>query len=576
MCTLTLFFVGVMVFFGKIYYGNTHYNEQYQLFQTSKEYFLKTSLEVGGVADYVGRFFTQFYLFPWAGGVIFASLLTLIVLGMQALMRGREGQMSMALSFVPSIIMLAFFCDENAMLASLVAFAATLWSAYGVVQIGRRSLRLIATYIATPVAFFFFGGFAFALPVIVLVTDYQRGERRLGVHCALLALLIILCPIVARYLTLYSFARLFLGIHYYRYPYPQLTPRIHWAGVVVAMLIISLHALVPQIKLKEQLTRWLPLSTTVVVLIAGVVLTCSRAQMKKEEVLRYDHYARTQNWSKIMQMATKLPPSNPISIQAMNLAMMKTGQLPDKMFHHYQKGTEGMIAPFIRDMTSPLISAEVYYHVGMINTAQHYVFEAQEAIPDFQLSSRCCLRLAETALICGNYELARKYITALQKTIFYKKKADQLMQLLGNEKAISKHREYGWLRSNRFKQDFIFSYTDMVSMLGRLVLDNKANRGASEYALMWLLVEKNLPRFVQLLSLAKDAGYKEMPVHYQEAYAYAWFMRNKSLQNIPSPVNPNILRQLENYIKDRSQNRPIEYMAKKYLNTYWFYHDYNK
>ena len=56
----------------------------------------------------------------------------------------------------------------------------------------------------------------------------------------------------------------------------------------------------------------------------------------------------------------------------------------------------------------------------MITVAQRTVFEAQEAILDFQKSGRCYQRLAQTYLILGNYEVARKYLIALQKTLFYR------------------------------------------------------------------------------------------------------------------------------------------------------------
>jgi hypothetical protein len=73
----------------------------------------------------------------------------------------------------------------------------------------------------------------------------------------------------------------------------------------------------------------------------------------------------------------------------------------------------------------------------MIYVAQRTVFEAQEAILDFQKSARCYKRLAQTNLIIGSYEVARKYLMALQKTLFYRDWANETLPLLGNEEAIA-------------------------------------------------------------------------------------------------------------------------------------------
>ena len=69
----------------------------------------------------------------------------------------------------------------------------------------------------------------------------------------------------------------------------------------------------------------------------------------------------------------------------------------------------------------------------MINTAQRFTFEAMESIPNFNKSSRCFKRLAETNLINGQYEVAAKYLRALRKTLFYKDWAEEAMTYLYDE-----------------------------------------------------------------------------------------------------------------------------------------------
>ncbi len=110
-------------------------------------------------------------------------------------------------------------------------------------------------------------------------------------------------------------------------------------------------------------------------------------------------------------------------VTCLNLALGKTGQMGDRMFEFYQNGTEEMLPEFQRDFTSPLPTSEAYYHLGMVNTAQRFTFEAMEAIPNFNKSGRCFKRLAETNLINGQYESGSKVPAFVEE--------DNLLQGLG-------------------------------------------------------------------------------------------------------------------------------------------------
>lgn len=142
--------------------------------------------------------------------------------------------------------------------------------------------------------------------------------------------------------------------------------------------------------------------------------------MNKEAVMAYDYHVRMQDWDGIIVLAGKNLPDTPMAVSYLNLALGMKGQLADRMFHYRQRGKEGLFMSFVNDFTIPLVAAETYYYLGMVNTAQQLVFEAMEAIPDYQKSVRCFKRLAETNLINGRYEVAGKYLRILQHTLFIK------------------------------------------------------------------------------------------------------------------------------------------------------------
>ena len=137
--------------------------------------------------------------------------------------------------------------------------------------------------------------------------------------------------------------------------------------------------------------------------------------------------------------------------------------------------------------------------IRRINVAQRTVFEAQEAILDFQKSARCYKRLAQTNLINGSYEVARKYLMALQKTLFYREWANETLPLLGHEEAIAQHPEYGRLRQWAYADNFYFSDHVTPEMLESLYYSNTDNLLAFEYLKAYCMLTGDRERYAKLL-----------------------------------------------------------------------------
>ena len=175
------------------------------------------------------------------------------------------------------------------------------------------------------------------------------------------------------------------------------------------------------------------------------------------------------------------------------------GMLIDHLFDFNQNGVSGLLPDVQSDATSPMPTAEAFYQLGMIYVAQRTVFEAQEAILDFQKSGRCYKRLAQTNLIIGSYEVARKYLMALQKTLFYREWANETLPLLENEEAITKHPEYGRLRQFAYDEDFYFSDHVTPEMLESLYFSNTDNRLAYDYLRAYYILTGDRENYAKLL-----------------------------------------------------------------------------
>jgi hypothetical protein len=209
-----------------------------------------------------------------------------------------------------------------------------------------------------------------------------------------------------------------------------------------------------------------------------------------------------------------------MSVADLNLALCQEGQLADRMYDFFQNGPEGLLPSFKRDFTLPLVTSEIYYYLGFVNTAQRYAFEAMESIPDYEKSGRVIKRLVETNLINGEYRVAYKYLKILQKTLFYRNFADRTMPLLWNEKAINTNPEYGWLRKCRPEKDFLFSEAEKDMMLGTVFVHYRKNRMAYEYLMAYYLLTNNMQGFAKCFPLGSSIGYQSVPRIYQQAINY--------------------------------------------------------
>ncbi len=106
----------------------------------------------------------------------------------------------------------------------------------------------------------------------------------------------------------------------------------------------------------------------------------------------------------------------------------------------------------------------------MINSAQRFYFEGMEAIPNYNKSSRAVKRLAETAIIRGEYTLAEKYMNILKNTLFYNKWAQRNLDLIKDKSSVENHPYYGAIRKKMIDEDYLFSEGELDKTLGQLFM----------------------------------------------------------------------------------------------------------
>lgn len=546
---LTLVFgVSVFLFWRVRYPFALTYQEQFQFFLFDGDYFAERMAEPGGLARYVAEFLVQFYNGVTIGAAILAVLFMAIQLLTWQLMKKSCDGSWYPQSFLPPLMLWYAMGDENVMLTYTVALIMAMAMALILERFKESGVN----------KWIWWGSLIIAIPLLY----WLIGPMVLFVAIAVMPLSVLYaaaCIFLSARMLPFPLQRLLLGIDYYRFP--ETLPYILMAIPVVIFLLAYCTRFLPKAK------SWMVGAAAVVVAVIG--LMCGFGfEEKKYELIEYDYLVRIKDWNGIIAKADKQTPDLPMSVCATNLALAMTNQLGERAFDFYQRSSEGLLPPFERNFATTMLTGEAYFHLGLVNTAQRFAFEAMEAIPNYNKSARAVKRLAETNLINGQYEVARKYLRMLEKTIFYRPWAKRTMALLGDEQKIDTHPLYGTLRKYRLQEDFLFSDQELDKICGQLFLHNQQNQMAAQYLLMAPLLDRDIPRFMQYVQVVQNR-IQYNPRSCQEAIAFA-FMQQRQ-QPPRGVVNQMILQQMNDFARIYSAGGKNAPELERFRNTVWYY-----
>ncbi len=565
-----LFTAAVFWFWAFPYKSVLSFQEQYQLFLFTPGYFWQRLAVPGGMADYLGEFLTQFDYHAHEGAFVIA----ITFLALQRLLwvlcrRCGAARWWYPLSFLPPLLLWAYMGDENVLFSLVVALlAATLTCLHYIIadeHYKTRWGRMVYGLLGLPLFYWLFGAAVWL--VAVFMSLYELSRRRwvfaVAVPCYAFAAVLLLQP-----LTDYPLARALVGINYYRYyvPFPLMQFVVMAVFAVTPVVLGALRDRGAKVKMLEGLQ-------VVLLAVAGFVLIRGSFDKQKYEIICYDYLVRTHQWDAIIHKAEASATHLPLPVSAVNLALSAKGQLLDRLFQFYQNGSQGLLPNFQRDMTTPLCTGEAFFMLGMTNDAERFAYEAQEAIPNYRKSGRVMKRLAECNLVNEHYAVARKYLTLLTHSLYYKRWAERQLALLDNHQVDA---EYLTLRALHIKHhEFLFSETEMDQMLGILFIDNKQklNRMAYEYLIAYELLDRDMEKFVKYYSLGQHIDYDHIPYAVQQVLVGNWMRTHNSLHGMPYSVDQQNVASTVNFIQIYMQNPndprlqlpPYSYNAWSYL-----------
>jgi len=568
-----ILFVIYFLYFALLNPYHIHYLEQSQLFIWSLD-FLKEKFSLPGVfADYSGSFFTQFFYSSWVGAFIY-TLNAFAVFILSFYIFKRHNLNNVIISFVPVWLLAILQSSELFTFNQAIGFLLLLSFFALYITVKKTSNRYILFFAGWPVLYILAGGFSISVIILCILHELLfRKEKKRYIITILYVITGVLIP--------YLCARLIFYIQPDKiFTYPVIS-ELH---SLFLYALILLFAWTPAMllagffidkakSLKNRLLPWsiINVAAGIVIIVLMAFVIYKRAYNKMADMmLGVDHYAQRAEWDKLLKLSDRYPGYNTLVIYYTNLALYKSGKLMDRMFCYPQIGSQGLRLKWQRNLNL-FFGGEVFSRLAYNNESIHWAFEALVAKG---LNPRSLKKLTVGCIVNGNYDIAQKYLSLLNKTLFYRKWAQQHIRYLSDPDLMGKDHELSEYRDLRVNTNF-FSAVNGLN-LQDLLENHPENKMAYEYLLASLLLDRNLDGFAGAVQNLKYYGYNRMPLHIEEALIFYNFYENENIIPEGYSFKPETINRFNDYARDYTAYRSYHNVAayelrKKYGNTYWYY-----
>lgn len=481
--------VAALVFF--LYYGQKYllcFREQQQMFLFDWNYIAGLLGSVGGFSVLSARFLAQFFIPLWAG-----PLVTALLAGGSAwfiwksMERSGAGWAAFPLSFLSPVFILVSLLDGQYFYQGLTAFfiGSAALSLYSRCRGMKAPVRTSIGLAIILVLFFLAGPAALLFGVSALVCDLVAGRNRWACSLCLPAFAM-LCGFVAVQsgwiATMeYSCTPAF----YYELMAPKV-PFIHQAGWILLPVSLLLAALVGnRSKMSVGIKALVFALSLLVVVIPFRISYFRNLNRDMMRFCRLEVLASRQDWNGIIKLCGRDVRSLD-DLNYLNLALAEKGVLVEDLFKYPQAGPESLIYDEkSQSAISMLRLSHILFSMGNVAGAQSTAFNANQA---FSNNPSMIKILVQADLMRGTYDVARKNIRLLEKTLFYRSWAKDQERFLDNDEQVLKDPVLGSGRKD-FPQDgdFVLSPSPFDD-LRRIVKANPDDLKARQYAIAYMML----------------------------------------------------------------------------------------
>jgi Family of unknown function (DUF6057) len=569
-----IFFVVYFIYFRFFNCYHLLFQEQTHLFLYDMDYFNSFFRKPGGLSTYMGAFLIQFCNNPASAAIIVTIPGILLFCISVSILKNYHIQ-GIIWSIVPAILLAALQSHQLYSPGTSVGllFSSLFFLAY--ISVKNHKYRYPAG-IAGCILLYFIAGSLMFLAVVLCIIHELVFANKPGRFIAgpLYIIIAFLVPVISSKLIFYINTEetwlSLLPLDLKRSILPFLFGLLLYFPVL--LICLKLWGLISKVS-PDPGWNWKNITAGMLGLASLSFLVIRYAYDAKAEILlRIDHYAQEGEWKKALEYSFVYPGTNQLVLYYGNMAMFKTGQMGDKMFHLPQTGINGLLIGWRRNEIAPFFGGEVFYQLGYISEAYRWAFEAMEAMGQ---NPRSLKRLVVTSIIRNDDRVAQHYINILKETLFYRKWAEHYQELLDNPELQAKDNEITEKRHFQMHTDILASLDGRDVGLLQMLEDHPDNKMAFEYYMASLLLTRDLDKFAENIFRLKDLGYSSIPVHYEEAMLAYMDHTKKNIVPEGYSIRRETIDRLSGFVEiinsSSSRNSAARSLYRDYGGTYWFY-----
>jgi hypothetical protein len=555
-------------------YTILYYQEQTQLFLFNRFYFQTYWPQVGGILLYISSFLTQFSYYPLLGACIYGGLIGLLAVLYGNILKQCKLNAGILLPLLPAICMIFANADLNFRLSYTLGLCLTLsgFRLYLLLPPRRRflgaSLLFFLIYLIT-------GGNLF-LFLLLILSELYFVQKDVSIAAKAVQTLVWVALSLAipwcawRFCYVVPLKEAFLGATPWDLFYPNYFYGAAWLAFPLLFLLgFGFTFIKRNGKPAGRRAILLQSGLAAGLLIIGILWSYNK---QANLTIQMSYLTEKEDWTGVTKLASQTLPSE-LTSYFNNLALHKTGQLSEQMFHYNQVGTSGLMLGKKNGYFNRYAMGILFYHLGITAEAKHCAFEAQVGNSIFKEPGAQTLKyLVITSILQRNASDFNKYIRFFDQSLFYrnwaKQQKNRMRQALQNP-----GQPIEGLPETAVFKDFFINYKYIHSTLLYLLEGNPNNRSAFEYLMAYYLLQKDFGSAKSCMdTYYARFNYPQMPAHWEEFLALYYQFNRHAAQTLP--VGEAAAARYEQFrllLVAPTTDEIGSLLKSRYGKTYWYY-----
>ena len=289
-------------------------------------------------------------------------------------------------------------------------------------------------------------------------------------------------------------------------------------------------------------------------------------------MLKAEMHVKKKNWDKVLeytQLYMRGENTNHLISYFHNLALFHKGKLIYHLFDYpLFLGVKSLYFPWNSNSRECEYGHIIYEHLGHINEAHHWEFEAMSVWGE---TAPHLLNLARYNIVNHRPKVAQRFINKLKQSLFYREEALQL----GN--ALESGQVEGLRNALAEVIDSPARFTNAKNIgpeLEYICKHDPKNKMAFEYLMSYLLLSNNVTLFVDNLHRFKEFSYSSMPSSYEEALLiYRLKVGEEEFARTGFTISQETENRFARYLQ-LTENKQLKTLQQEFGRSYWFYQNY--